>query len=205
MIEMDDNHIYTVDGKVYPSVTQILGYFGLSNINKVPQNVLDRASKFGSAVHKLLELWDDENLGKYDKKLEGYLQGWKQFKKSAKLDNLIVDIKTGIYNPSHVWQMAGYQILVEENYDSLHGKDWIEHKLASKSWEFAGTPDRVYSPSRQTNATIVYLDGKGYKTMRLYSNQKAKAEFKAFLITLKVQKSINKNLIETITQGDRNG
>lgn len=56
-IELDEaTHTYTVDGKVVPSVTQILD--PLNDFDGVPPDILERARQFGTAVHKMVELWE---------------------------------------------------------------------------------------------------------------------------------------------------
>ena len=72
-------HIYSLDGKVVPSVTQILNI--ANDFGFVNKDVLDRASKFGTAVHKATELYDacDLNEATLDIALLPYLDAWKMF------------------------------------------------------------------------------------------------------------------------------
>ena len=74
-----ENHQYKVDGQQRPSVTQVLS---IANSYKwVNKNILDKAGKFGTAVHKATELYDHNNLNMESLAvvLIPYLEGWKQF------------------------------------------------------------------------------------------------------------------------------
>jgi len=129
-------HTYTLDGKVLPSVTQILQGVGLINFNGIDPGILKKAADFGTAVHQATALddlgdLDEESL---DPALKPYLEAWRGFRGPMKFDaieqplchpdygfagtpdrvkwNTIYDIKTGttVY-PSTGIQLAGYSIL----------------------------------------------------------------------------------------------
>jgi hypothetical protein len=107
-----------------PRVTEILRNAGLIDLSFVKKDILERAQKFGSAVHKATEL---DDLGILNTEiLSGpllpYLEGWRKFRKDfnlnfsrdeiekhlvstkwgfqgtpdriARADNILVDIKT---------------------------------------------------------------------------------------------------------------
>jgi hypothetical protein len=81
-LEFDkENHIYRIGGVVYPSVTDIIGYFDLDGLNKVPADVLEVAAEFGKYVHEATELYDkgilDRNM--LDPKLKPYVEAWAKF------------------------------------------------------------------------------------------------------------------------------
>ncbi len=72
-------HTYTLDGKVLPSVTQVLDC--LVDWRHVDPAVLEAAAQFGSHVHQAVDLWnrgvlDEENL---DPALRPWLDSWKRF------------------------------------------------------------------------------------------------------------------------------
>lgn len=74
-----DGHVYRLDGRVLPSVTQILEpYTGLEFVDK---ELLRRAAEFGSHVHEACHLHDTGQLDEasLDPALVPYLDGWKQF------------------------------------------------------------------------------------------------------------------------------
>lgn len=144
MLEFNSqDHIYTLDGVVVPSVTQCTAL--LTNYGAIPAHVLQAACDFGTNVHGATELWDGGVLDEeaLDPALAPWLAGWKKFKAesgfeivatelrvhSAKyryagmLDRVgvlngkrvIVDIKTPmVVSPSTGPQTAGYQQAYEE-------------------------------------------------------------------------------------------
>lgn len=96
-LEFDEaTHTYTLDGKVIPSVTQILSI--ANDFSFVNKDVLERASKFGTAVHKATELYDDGILKEHalDTALVPYLNGWKKFLSDTKFE--ILESETRVYS-----------------------------------------------------------------------------------------------------------
>lgn len=76
-IEFDATaHAYKLDGRPVPSVTQALGV--LHDFRFVNADVLKRAQEFGNAVHKMVQLWeeDDLDMAKLDPALVPYLDGY---------------------------------------------------------------------------------------------------------------------------------
>ncbi len=75
----DASHTYRMHGVIVPSVTQILA--PLSDFSGVPADVMASASAFGSAVHKMCELYDRDQLDEstLDPELQPYLNAWRQF------------------------------------------------------------------------------------------------------------------------------
>jgi hypothetical protein len=76
-----DSHTYTFEGRMVPSVTQILA--PLSNLQMVDPGVLAAAGAFGTAVHRAAEL---DDLGELDEEtldpaLDPYLAAWRRFSK----------------------------------------------------------------------------------------------------------------------------
>ena len=55
-------HKYTLDGVALPSVTTVLKGVGLIDYSMIPQDVLLKASRRGTAVHQALEYFDREEL-----------------------------------------------------------------------------------------------------------------------------------------------
>ena len=74
-------HTYRVDGRVVPSVTQILKAVYPDVYAGIPAHVLDRKARLGTAVHKAIEL---ELLGKLDyqsihPEVQPYFWSWMQW------------------------------------------------------------------------------------------------------------------------------
>lgn len=76
-----ENHEYRLDGVVIPSVTQILKSAGLSNFDGVSQELLERNARFGTAVHKAIELKCQGNLDEstVDEALIPYINAFELF------------------------------------------------------------------------------------------------------------------------------
>jgi hypothetical protein len=77
-----ERHIYTLDGRVLPSVTQILEATGLVDFSRVSEGVLSAAQWRGSAVHHACHLDDEGDLDESTVEPEhhGYLSAWRKFK-----------------------------------------------------------------------------------------------------------------------------
>lgn len=75
----EEGHVYTWDGAVVPSVTQVLD--PLNNFDGIPWHVLENARVRGEAVHKACELFDYGTLNEetLDPVLQPYLEAWKFF------------------------------------------------------------------------------------------------------------------------------
>jgi hypothetical protein len=110
-----ENHKYTVNGQIYPSVTDILSR--MYDFSGVPKHYLEEARLRGKAVHKIIELdcfgiLDDKNL---DPQLLPYLTGWRKF---------VDDV--------------GFEVA-----EDIHGRKILEYSLFDKFSRFAGTLDLV--------------------------------------------------------------
>lgn len=72
-------HIYRLDGRVVPSVTQVLS--PLENFERVPWDVLEAARVFGQHVHEAMALLvrDELDWGSLDPSLVPYILGGKRF------------------------------------------------------------------------------------------------------------------------------
>ena len=96
----EERHEYLLNGKKVPSVTQVLSLANeFKGINK---NILDKAAKFGTAVHKTTELYDQNNLNiqTLDPALMPYLNGWTKFLIETNFKVIDVELRVG--------SMSGY-------------------------------------------------------------------------------------------------
>lgn len=79
-IEFDaDKHIYTVDGVVTPSVTQILDILSYEEFGKIDRSTLDYASRRGTAVHECTEAIDLDMPCEVDTEIEPYVRAYLDF------------------------------------------------------------------------------------------------------------------------------
>lgn len=91
-------HAYTVAGKRLPSVTQILS--PLVDYSMVPRDVLERAQKLGTAVHRMTELYDldDLDMDCLADELVPYLTAWIKFR--AESGFVPETIEKRLYHPA---------------------------------------------------------------------------------------------------------
>lgn len=137
-------HIYTLDGMVLPSVTQVLK--PLYDFSGIPKDVLARKAELGTAVHKACELLDADQLdwGSVNEDMSGYVLAYLKFLDEVKPEILsneerfasaklrfagtmdkralvrgkhcIIDVKcTASLSPIVGLQTAAYEGLVKEN------------------------------------------------------------------------------------------
>jgi hypothetical protein len=142
--QFDNNaHVYTLNGRFYPSVTQVIKHFGMVNYSFVDPAVLKRSALFGTVVHQTTALLDQGSLASYDSRIEPWMCGYRMFlsdfcpefllieepmvsgvwgfagtpdrvyTKNGKIG--IYDIKTGSEQEATALQTAAYQMLIEEN------------------------------------------------------------------------------------------
>ena len=112
----EDTHQYFVDGKEYPSVTTILE--SLTDYSFVNKELLDRAARFGTAVHKATELYDNNELDfdTLDPNLLPYVEAWDMFLHQYKPEILSVE--------QRVASMYGYAGTLDR-YAIINGKRTI--------------------------------------------------------------------------------
>ena len=80
-----ETHEYFYEGLKVPGVTKVLKNAGLIDFSMVPASILERAFKFGTAVHLATELDDRNNLdmATLDAPLLPYVNAWRKFKKDV--------------------------------------------------------------------------------------------------------------------------
>lgn len=79
-----ESHTYRFDGRVVPSVTQILRPVGF-DYSAVPPATLDYAAQRGTAVHSATEFFDDGDLDEDSLDLEilPYVEAWRRFREES--------------------------------------------------------------------------------------------------------------------------
>ncbi|MBN2118539.1 MAG: hypothetical protein JW730_18340 [Anaerolineales bacterium] len=131
LLEFDEAaHIYRLDGRVIPSVTQVLASVGIIDPSKYGAG----AAEFGSEVHAACEMYDLLGEVSNDPRIEPYLAAWAGFRRQKQLDfdperiefrachadlgyagtvdratdDLIIDIKSGGVERWHRLQSSAY-------------------------------------------------------------------------------------------------
>jgi hypothetical protein len=78
----DESHTYRIDGKVVPSVTQILRPLEADALARIPAEVLEWKRGLGQAVHLACQLDDEGALEESTVAMAatGYLSAWRKFR-----------------------------------------------------------------------------------------------------------------------------
>lgn len=184
-----DKHVYTVGGKVIPSVTSVLPYcYGAS---------AELARQRGVYVHRTIELYNKEDLDEENLSigLKPYLAAYKKFLIEYKLEG-IVDIKSGSPHPCTDLQLVGYRMLFDEGICISANTEIklpaFELKMYHPVYRYAGTID-IVAPGHQLQALYLHNNG----TYRLEDHTKDyrrnKSIFLSFLISY--QWKLEKGLI----------
>ena len=92
-----ENHIYTVDGKIVPSVTQILDLLSYEEFGKIDKSTLEYASKRGTAIHEATESLDLGLETEVDAETEPYVKAYMDFTRDYKPTWL--GIEEMVYHP----------------------------------------------------------------------------------------------------------
>lgn len=96
----ESDHAYTFNGARVLSITQILRDVGISpDFGAMNQDLLAVAALRGTHVHAICEYYDYDDLGEYDPKYQGYLDGWIRFRKES---GFIPDIREAmLFHPTY--------------------------------------------------------------------------------------------------------
>lgn len=91
------SHVYTIDGIVVPSVTQVLNEERFIDFSMVPNETLEQAQARGTYVHAVLHylLENDFDLDDIDPRFRGYVDSALEFLAGARLKPLL-DEQTGL-------------------------------------------------------------------------------------------------------------
>ena len=162
-IEFDElTHTYKVNGKELPSVTTITSILSSIEYKEIDKEILERAAKKGSAVHKAIEdytNWNDYELEiEYEPYMQQYLKAlekekFEPIKAEFKLTNneicgtldnmsqlgdkrIIIDYKTTstIHKKLLEAQFGGYKILCDAN--NINIDEWYGLFLNKKGYKF---------------------------------------------------------------------
>jgi len=109
LLETTETHYRFEDGKeyVYPRVTHIFDSLGLTGLDKVEPEKLERAQHFGKAVHSATS-YDDLSVldtGCLAPTLLPYLEGWRKFRRKIPWAKEIMLNEHFVF--SHKWRFAG--------------------------------------------------------------------------------------------------
>lgn len=148
LIFIEETHQYFLDGERLPSVSEIKE--PLTDFSMVKPEVLERASRFGSACHSMVELYlaDQLDYATLDEALYGPLEAFQKFLAEVRpFENeagVIIDVKSRKYDRvADPVQLAAYHQLWIENRSR---EPLIEQRMVSTKYRYAGTPDIIIPP-----------------------------------------------------------
>lgn len=132
---LEDEHIYLCDGVILPSITQILKVKFKSKYDGVPQEVLQKASERGTAVHQAIE---DYERYKLDDKGCTELGNYKFLKKAYKFECLDNEVPVILFKNDKPIACGRLDLVLEENGEtglgdikrtSVLDKDYLKYQL----------------------------------------------------------------------------
>ena len=116
------NHRYTYEGRIIPSVTQIISAVGLYEFDFVSKQTLAIAAERGRYVHEMIEWYEQDMLDEtsIDPDLLGYFEAYLAAKAAGEIPAKPTAIEQRVYTEKY--QYAG-------TLDLMFGEDWIhDHK-----------------------------------------------------------------------------
>ncbi|MCD8201066.1 MAG: hypothetical protein LUD47_03255 [Clostridia bacterium] len=88
-----DKHVYTIGGRVLPSVSQVMNPLSKSHYGNVPHDVLQAAADRGTAVHSAIELNLKYGIEDIEGDLKGYLDAFVDFAKGHTITPVCMEHK----------------------------------------------------------------------------------------------------------------
>lgn len=165
----EERHEYSVNGRVIPSVTQIISAVGLYEFDFVSRETLAVAAERGRIVHQCIEWYERGELDEssIDPELSGYFKAWLRVRKenfmpkpdelemrvyskkygyAGTLDMLlghdgwINDHKTGQKDPAHGLQLSAYWLALHPNMAETPGRLTCDYLARDGSGELVDYP-----------------------------------------------------------------
>ena len=172
--------------RVTEILTDVLG----NKFDTVNPIILDRASKFGQAVHATLTLHDKNNLGEYDATLESYLSAWVKFREMYKPEFLLIEERLTDNVLGFTGQPDRIAIMQKKKWviDFKTGQKSPEQALQTAAYEYLYLSENPGSYGMRR--MCVFLDGKDFKVME-YSDPSDRGIFLNMLSIAKWKKNHN--------------
>lgn len=190
---LTEKHEYLLNGVRIPGVTEILKEAGLSDLSMVNPEVLERNSAFGTAVHKMIELYckgtlDFESL---DPLLKPYLDCWKNFVEDYGYTAKVVEFQGFSetyrfgFTMDQLGQIANSKIPGNALVDIKTGHPYPSHKYQMGGYTIAAGKE-------YRNIILLYLNPeykpRGYKVVFATNNKREQGVFLSALSLYNVRK-----------------
>lgn len=186
------DHRYLLDGVEIPGVTRILEAAGLSDVSRIPADVLKRASDFGHAVHAVVNFKYKGTLDEasVDDEVKPYVQGWDNFVEDFEYRCKVTEYRfcnlkyrfAGTIDQCGTIDKGKYEgdVLL----DIKTGMAYPSHK-----YQLAGYTVGI---TGRHNTAILYLNpafNRGYKVIFASNNKREQGVFLSALTLYNVRKS----------------
>lgn len=147
-------HEYSVDGVIYPSVTQILQSLRFIDYSMVRKGVLDITAERGQTVHKIIELYELGELDEatIDPALRGYFDSYLALNIPRPLE-----IELPLFNRDWLYAGTPDQLYEDGINDIKTGQKNIAHGLQLTAYWMTWRPNKV---PKFLNCLYLNADGK---------------------------------------------
>jgi hypothetical protein len=90
---IEETHTYICEGRIVPSVTQVLDACGLVCYDHIPKAILDHKAEIGQAAHAACHYLDEGELEweSLDPEVEPYVRAWQKFRSEAPFQHELVE------------------------------------------------------------------------------------------------------------------
>ncbi len=179
MLTFDEStHTYRADGKVVPSVTQVLDAY--TDLSRIPKDILERKRQIGVAVHKAIELdmRGDLDESSISGPVAEYFAGWLKFK--AHSGFVCREAEQKVYS-----KKFGYAGTLDLVGDLPTGEALIDAKTTTMLYPAVGPQTAAYAMARGTPKIPRYallLDPSGKYNLEPLTNKGDWAVFQAALV-----------------------
>lgn len=98
LIFNEEEHKYTLNNNVIPSVTQSLSMISNLFYAGISDNVLENAKEKGTAVHRTIEFFNKYKFGQINEEYKGYFEAYKNWHKTIEDDIKEIQSEVRVYN-----------------------------------------------------------------------------------------------------------
>lgn len=176
----DVGHIYSIDGRIVPSVTQVLTLAGIDDVSRIPRHHLERAAAIGTAVHEACEFLDQDDLelDSLDPLLTGYVLGYQRFKQECGFAPITIEQRGVSVSPEanglaygfcldRIGILDGMEVLIDIKTASKKYGSWtIQTAAYAEAVHFEGARYAVHVAKDGTYKLVPHKDATDFATWR---------------------------------------
>jgi hypothetical protein len=131
IIDLDENHVYRVGGKVKPGVTSLTGF--LDDLSGIPSKILERKSAIGKATHAAIEITnqgDEVDLESVHEAVKPYFNAYLKFRSEHEFEVVMNEQK--VYCPRYDFCGTADAVLRMKRRHAAH---WEAGQLVNFDWK----------------------------------------------------------------------